>query len=170
MKININLAIVLISLFMVVLPTLILIVLKKHQKALKTTAIVFAVVYFVFLVIGTTFKFKINGNFVFIYAEFSHSWFSMKFLPYSFAIRNVLVNLVMMFPLGFLVYIFSNKNKFLKTILFAILLSVIIETYQFVLPISRTTELTDLLFNTLSGIISAVYCYFLTKLGVFIEK
>ena len=170
MKININLAIILISLLMVVLPTLLLIVLKKHQKALKTTAIVFAVVYFVMLFIGTTFKFKIIDDYVLVSADFSKEWFSMRFLPYSFAKRNMLVNLVMMFPVGFLVYIFSKKHRFIKTILLALILSFVIEFYQFMLPISRTTELTDLLFNGLSGIISASYCYFLTKLGFFIEK
>ena len=76
----------------------------------------------------------------------------------------------MMFPVGFLVYIFSKKHRFIKTILIALILSFVIEFYQFMLPISRTTELTDLLFNGLSGIISAIYCYFLTKLGFFIEK
>ena len=173
MRISINLTIILAILafiLMVVLPTVILIMLKKHKKALKITAIIFAVVYFILLFIGTTFKFKFKSDFVLINADFSGDWFSMRFLPYSFATRNVLINLAMMFPIGFLVYIFSNKNRFLKTILYAFLLSLFIEFYQFMLPISRTTELTDLLFNTLSGMISAIYCYFLTKLGFFIEK
>lgn len=169
MRININLAVILMILLMVALPTILLFALKKHQKALKITAIVLAVIYFILLFIGTTFKFKIKGGFVNISADFSYKWFSMRFLPYSFAVRNILINLAMMFPLGFLVYIFAKKHRFFKTILFAFLVSVLIEFYQFALPIARTTELTDLLFNTLSGIISAIYCYFLTKLGVFIE-
>jgi len=170
MRLNINLIIILAFILMVVLPTIILIMLKKHKKALKITAIFLAVVYFVLLFIGTTFKFKIKGDFVLINADFSHEWFSMRFLPYSFAPRNVFINLAMMFPVGFLVYIFSKNRRFLKTILFAFLLSIFIEFYQFLLPVSRTTEITDVLFNTLSGIISAVYCHFLTKLGFFVEK
>ena len=75
MKININLAIILISLLIVVLPTLRVIVLKKHQKALKITAVIMAVVYFILLFIGTTFKFKIIDDYVFVGADFSKEWF-----------------------------------------------------------------------------------------------
>jgi glycopeptide antibiotics resistance protein len=170
MKININFIIILSSILMVVLPTIILFAFKKHKKALKITAVIFAVVYFILLFIGTTFKFKVKGDFVFINADFSYDWFSMRFLPYSFSRRNIIINLAMFFPIGFLVYIFSKKHRFLKTIIFAFLLSLFVEFYQFALPVSRTTELTDVLFNTLSGIISSIYCYFLTKLGFFIEN
>ena len=63
----------------------------------------------------------------------------------------------MLFPIGFIVHVFCKNHKFLKTILYSFLISLFIENYQFILPISRTTELTDLLFNTLGGVLSAKF-------------
>lgn len=63
-----------------------------------------------------------------------------------------------------MVYIFSDKYNFVKCVFISFLVSLTIETYQFVLPITR---LTDLVFNTFSGVISGAYCALLKKLSVF---
>ena len=170
MRINILFACLMMFLLMVVLPTILLVVLKKHQRFLRVCTIILSIVYFIFLFVGTTAKVFIQGNEVVLYYNFSYEWFSMRFLPYSFAFRNIAVNLALFFPIGFIVYIFAKNRKFVKTIIFAFLLSILVEFYQFILPVGRTTELTDLLFNTLSGVISAGYCFLLQKIGLFVEK
>jgi len=76
----------------------------------------------------------------------------------------VLINLFMLFPIGFIVYVFSKDKPFLKTIIITLLVSLIIETLQFVLPIHRNTEILDIILNFLSGVISASYCHLLSKL------
>lgn len=152
---------------MLVLPTILVFVFKNRPKALKISAICLSILYFILLFIGTTFKVYIKKGNLVIYPNFTEDWFSMKFLLYSFRPTNLLVNLILLFPIGFIVFTFTKKHKFLKTILVAFLLSLFIELYQFILPVSRTTELTDLLFNTLSGVISACYCKLLQKFNCF---
>lgn len=156
--------ILLIVFLMLILPTILIVGLKQHQRALKICAIILSVIYFTLLFIGTTFKVYIENNNLVVYPDFTKEWFSLNFLFSNFSLTNILVNLALLFPIGFIVFVFANKHKFLKTILFSFLISVLIELYQFVLPVSRATELTDILFNTLSGVISAVYCYLLEKL------
>ena len=154
-------------LLMLMLPTILVLSLKNHPKTLKICAYILMIIYFVVLFIGTTFKFSLTQGNLKISADFSKNWFSLKFLLASFKPINLTINIILLFPVGFIVYYFANNRKFIKTILFTFLLSLIIELYQFVLPISRTTELTDLLFNTLGGCISAIYCEFLQKFGAF---
>ncbi len=151
----------------VVVPTILVFALKKHQKALKITSIVFFCVYFVCLFIGTTCDLEISADKIFISFNFTEPWFSIDFLFLDFSLDNMFVNLSMMFPLGFIVYVFAEKKPFVKTILFALCLSLFVEFYQFILPIYRNTEITDILFNTLSGVISATYCQILKMYGAF---
>ena len=150
---------------MIVLPTVLIFALKNKPKALKTCAIVLSVIYFSLLFIGTSFVVKIKNNNLVIYPDFSKEWLSMKFLTHNFSMTNILVNLILLFPLGFIVDVFAKDKKFLKTILLSFLISIFIELYQFVLPVPRTTELTDVLFNTLSGALSASYCFLIKKLN-----
>ena len=164
---NTKLVLIIAFLLMVVVPTILVFALKNHQKALKITTFIFACIYFVVLFIGTTCVLNIDSNTTKISFDFTKDWFSIDFLWFDFRLGNMFINLSMLFPLGFIVYVFANHKPFLKTILFAFLLSLLIELYQFVLPIYRNTELTDILFNTLSGVISATYCFVLSKFKAF---
>lgn len=151
----------------VIIPTILVFALKSHQKNLKITAIVFACVYFAILFIGTTCTLDISADNIYISFDFSEPWFSLDFLFLDFSLKNMFVNLSMMFPLGFIVYIFSKNHSFKKTILIALAISLCIEFYQFMLPIYRNTEITDIIFNTISGLISATYCEVLKMFGAF---
>ena len=150
-----------------ILPSILALCLKNHPKALKVCAICLTATYFVALFIGTTFKISLKKGALTIFADFTKKWFSMRFLLYSFKPVNLTINIALLFPLGFIVYYFAKKNKFLKTIYLSFILSLFIELYQFILPIARTTELTDVLFNTIGGILSALYCALLQKFGAF---
>ena len=152
---------------MIVIPTILVFVLKNHQKALKIIAIIFSVLYFACLFVGTTCTLDIDFKTVNIGFDFTEKWCSIDFLLADFGFGNMLVNLSMFLPLGFIVYTFSKNKPFIKTIIFALALSLFIELYQFILPIYRNTELTDPLFNTISGLVSAAYCTVLLKLGAF---
>lgn len=152
---------------MIALPTILLFALKNHQKALKICTIILMIIYFSLLFIGTSFSVTVKSGNLVIAPNFNKEWFSLNFVACNLSSTNILVNLALLLPTGFIVYIFAKKHRFLKTILFAFLLSLFIEFYQFVLPVSRATELTDIILNTLSGVISAIYCFILEKCGVF---
>ena len=164
---NTKLILIIAFLFMVVVPTTLVFALKNHQKVLKIITFIFACIYFFVLFIGTTCVLNIDSNLTTISFDFTKDWFSIDFLWFDFRLGNMLINLSMLFPLGFIVYAFSKHKPFFKTIIFAFAISLLIELYQFVLPIYRNTELTDILFNTLSGVISGVYCHILSKLKAF---
>ena len=164
MIINLKLAIIVTIFCMLFLPTILFILLKNKPKALKICAAVLFAVYLVFLFIATTASIILKNGNVCIAFNFDKEWFSLDFSWFGLTKINTLINLFLLFPVGFVVYTFSNKHQFLKTILFSLAISLIIETYQFVLPIHRNTEISDVFFNTLSGLISATYCKSLTFL------
>jgi glycopeptide antibiotics resistance protein len=152
---------------MVIAPIILVFALKNHQKALKIITTIFACGYFVCLFIGTTADINMTSSKTTIDFDFTKKWFNINFLLYDFDLDNILINLFMFFPIGFIVYVFADKKPFIKTIILALILSIIVELYQFILPINRYTELTDLIFNTTSGLISACVCKLLLKLKAF---
>lgn len=169
-SVNIYLGIAVAFMFCLIIPTILVFLLKKNEKALKITTIIFLSIYLILLFVGTTAELGYNGTTATFKIVFNKSWFSPSFMLFGTGSLNLLVNIFLLFPVGFVTFVFSKKYKFLKTILFAFALSLLIETYQIVLPIYRNTELGDIILNTISGVISAVYCTILTKLGAFNKK
>lgn len=166
MSINMYLAFALAFLFMVALPTIFVFAFKNKPKILKPIVLTMFAVYLCFLFIGTMTWFNKTGNTITLTFDFSTaSWFSSYFLWGSFGKLNILINISMFLPVGFVVFTFAKKHPFLKTILLAFVLSLTIELLQFILPIYRNTEVFDLFLNTTSGTISAVYCWVLLKLS-----
>ena len=166
-SVNIYLGASIAFMFCLIIPTILVFALKKHEKALKITTLVFLTLYLTLLFIGTTAELGYNGTTATFIVVFNKSWFTPSFMWFGTGILNLLVNIFLLFPVGFITFVFAKKHKFLKTILFAFALSIFIETYQMVLPIHRNTELGDVILNTISGAISAIYCFILSKLGAF---
>ena len=167
MTINLYFAIFLVVLLMLIIPTVLVVFLKKHQRILKVILLILFIAYIILLFIGTMSEISVSNNTLNISLNFSNEWFSSYFHWFDVSKTNVLINLFLLFPIGFVTYSFCKKRKFLKTVLLALFISIIIETLQFVLPVVRNTEPSDIIFNTLSGIISAGYCSLLTKFGAF---
>lgn len=75
--------------------------------------------------------------------------------------KDVIINLVMMTPLG--VFVWRYDRSFWKNLLFAFLfgfvLGVIIETSQFILPIPRTVQVQDAVFNGISSVIGMLFIH-----------
>ena len=171
MIINLNLAIILTIFCMLIFPTILFVVLKNKPRILKICTAVLFSFYVIFLFIGTTASISLKNNYLIINFYFNKPWLSLDFSWFGFSKTNTLINLFLLFPIGFVVYAFSSKKHFLKTILISLAISIIIELYQFVLPIHRNTELSDVIFNTISGLISATYCEVLTRVtNIFLNK
>ena len=170
MEINIFITGIMMFVLMVLVPPIILLFLQKHPKTIKIITIILAVIYAILLIIGTTARVYVSGTNLVIRYPNSADWFSMHFAVFNKGKANILVNLALLFPIGPVVYVFSKSHPFLKTVLISFAISLIIETYQFILPIFRTTELADLILNTISGTLSAIYCEILTKLNLFSFK
>ncbi len=72
-------------------------------------------------------------------------------------IRQVVLNVIMMIPFGFLLPITNKKINFKKIILYTFLFSLCIELLQPLINGVRSADVTDLITNTLGGIIGYVF-------------
>jgi len=154
MQIALWLAIILAFLFLILLPVLLLIF-NKNQKIFKILSILFAIFYFILLLIGITCTFNINPGYIEFYFDFSGISFGInKFTLYDFGIFNVLINLSMFLPLGAIIVSFKKSKFYLwQTVLISFTISFGIEFLQWILPVFRSVEFTDLIYNTISGVI-----------------
>lgn len=95
---------------------------------------------------------------------FNHPYIPMNLVPFSDVIygrgdfiRQVTLNIIMTIPFGFLFPLTKNeKYGFLKTVLYCFLLSLSIEILQPLISNVRSSDITDLITNTLGGIIGYI--------------
>lgn len=99
---------------------------------------------------------------------FNHPYISMNLDPFSDLmngrgdyIRQMTLNIIMMIPFGFLFPLIKN-NKLFKTILYTFLLSLCIELLQPLINGFRSSDITDLITNTIGGFIGYIF-YILFK-------
>lgn len=164
MIVNFTFAIIISVVFMVVLPA-VLIIFVKNRKHLQFCIKILSIAYFCILCVGVLSKIEFNGNTVLVTVETKSGWFDTnKFSFYSFGTFNILINLYMLLPVGAIGYVCFDENKFLKTTALAFLISLLIETMQFIFPVARSVEFTDIVYNTLSGMIGYLTFYLIGKL------
>lgn len=170
MEINVWIVISMIVGLELCLPTILCFVLKNNQKAFKITIACLSVVFFVLLFVGTTAEVTLKNNTIAVCYKTTGQWFDFGITFGNIDITNIFVNLFLLFPVGFIVFTFSDKNHFVKCTILALIISLIIETYQWVLPFPRSTEIIDILLNTASGIVGYAYSKLLLHLGAFKPK
>lgn len=150
------------------------IIFRNKPSLLKVITIILLVLYLICLTIltlVTNVSFSKNG--VDITLIQSAPWFSKKIL-WTFShlsLIDFLINIVMMYPLGYLIAILSKHNLackiILKTFAFSFLVSLCIESLQWTLPVLRNPTLSDIIFNSISGIIGSSCFIIIQK---FIDK
>ena len=133
----------------------------NQKRAVSVIAKVVLGIYMCCLVVLTLLtasSFSANG--LSIYKVTDAPWFGKDILL-TFANvskSDAITNLIMFYPMGYLISLLckgSTKTKFLKGFVISILASFIIEFLQFALPILRAPSLSDLIFNSLSGLVGA---------------
>lgn len=67
--------------------------------------------------------------------------------------RQILLNIIMTIPFGFLLPLSDNKYKFFKVVVLTFIFSLFIEILQPILTFNRVADVTDLITNTFGGII-----------------
>ena len=95
---------------------------------------------------------------------FNHSYVPMNLVPFidistgrGDFIRQVVLNIVMTIPFGFLLPLIKNKKiNLMKTILYTFLLSLGIEILQPLINDFRSSDITDLVTNIFGGIIGYI--------------
>lgn len=129
---------------------------EKYVLLIKT----FMYIYISFVLFFTLMPIVVSLPFI-----FNHPYIPMELTPFSDVIgergdfiRQVVLNVVMMIPFGFLYPLTQHKKRvFLKTILFTFLFSLCIELLQPLINGLRSSDITDLITNTIGGIMGYVF-------------
>ncbi len=153
--------------YIIALPLLLFLV--KNQKALKIIMVIFLVGYLVLLFLNTTSYMRVSKDGISIVVSIKGGWFDKKpilnILPYDF--DDFYKNIILGLPLGTCVVILK-QNKFWKCMIYAFFIgfgvSFGIEFIQYATPLYRFPQLSDLIFNTLSCMLGALYTFGLMKL------
>lgn len=154
---NTTIVIILASFCMFMLP-LLAIIFVKDTKKLRIITIVFLSLYLLVLLLGVWTRVQITKKVVNIYFDFSYGYFN-KTINWGFKnlkISDICLNLIMFIPIG-ISYAVLSKRSYLRFIIMSILIagsiSIIIELGQYILPIRRAVQLSDVVFNIISFII-----------------
>lgn len=157
MKISTVLVIVLVLIFYLILPLILWLTLDKNKYG-KIVVRIFLISFLIILFFAVTSVVNINKSYVEIIINFKNNWCSKAI---NFSLKSInkidfLINITMLLPIG-LAIVYCNKNNigilFLKLFIFGIIIGLSIETIQYILPVFRSVQLSDILLNTLSVII-----------------
>lgn len=164
MEVSINFCYWLFSILFAVCP-IILSVLYKKEKINKIMANLLLILYVFALILGVFSSAEKKGGSLIIDFDFSAGWasesISFKFLKNKKF--DTVVNLVLLFPVGVILSLFMfYKNKPIKAQISWLFLTglcggLFIETMQFVLPIARAIQLSDVIYNMLSCVLGGLY-------------
>ena len=144
----------------VILPVVLKIFFADTKICKILTWIIF--IFFVIIILCLTLGKVSVDKIVSIYFETSGGWCEKHIYWFDkFEWKDAIINLVMMTPVG--VFIWNNERSFWKNIVFALLLGaslgLLIESLQFILPIARTVQVQDVLFNGISSAIGAIFIH-----------
>lgn len=122
------------------------------------------IIYLIILCIGVFSEIEITKQSIIFNFEININYcFNVdKFLLWGFGLSNILINITMFIPFGMFIY-YITKQRFWLTILIGFLSSLAIEFLQLALPIIRNAELFDIIANTISCAIGAIYCLVIIK-------
>lgn len=127
---------------------------KKGKDVLLANTLMYVylsfVLYFTLMPIITSLPFILNHQYIpmnlepFVDVTYSRGDF----------IRQIILNIIMTIPFGYLFPLVSKKEpSLIRTVLFTFLLSLSIEIIQPLLSISRSSDITDIINNVIGGVI-----------------
>ena len=162
MKLNTTLVIILVAIFYLVLPFLIMLI--KNKKTQRVLSIVSLCIFIAFLVVGTLGKIDISKTTTTITFEKFGNWFD-KNINLSFenlTKQDIIINLLMLIPIGtFTCYCFENSKiwkKIFISLTIGFICGMLIEFCQFMFPVPRSIQLSDVVFNAISVLFGALIC------------
>lgn len=116
-------------------------------------SVILLILYLITLTIGVWAEVKIKNGRVLI--TFDYGFSQQKTISWGFSgikLLDILINLGMLVPLGVIFSVNCRKTVFCKQIiglLIGLAIGTVIEVGQFLLPVERTPQLSDVLFNLL---------------------
>ena len=115
-----------------------------------------------------TFSVKFNSREVTIIFEYTGKAFgkSINWDLFSVGVLDKLINIAMLFPVGAIVVAYKHKNfksVFTTSIMVGLILGFMLETLQFCLPVNRSVQFSDVIYNAISVVIGTMYYYLIYK-------
>ena len=145
----------LIILIVGIVATTLFVLFVNNKKILKLVATIVFVIYLSMLVVGV---FSNDSNLSKISFEATQKWASKQidWSPMPNKISDFFINIIMLIPIGLYLGIMCKK-PLIKSIVIGFCVGFFIEFMQFVLPISRSPQLSDMLLNGLSSVLGCLY-------------
>ncbi len=172
LKIPTTIAIIIAAVCVIVVPTVLLLAIKSDKKIKVITYIAISL-FFVVLACGVLGKISIGKDVVSVSFDFSNYW-ADKAIHWDFNIdkTDLLLNIFMLIPIGaFSVVRLKNKKlSILFGLILGLLTGFVIESVQYILPVYRSVQLSDIVLNGISGLIGAIYYYLVYLLRQKIHK
>ena len=171
MKIPILFVIITIVLFYIILPLLIW-VCARRTKLGKVIVILCSVLFGIVLFFGITSKVTIADSYVIVDVDYTCKWFNTEINLNLFDMDKIdfFINITMLIPIGLVVVYFSKRKPFSKLLILTIVglvMGLTLECLQFVLPVYRSVQLSDVILNTISvflgGCLGIAYDFILNK-------
>ena len=133
----------------------------KNERCVKIITWTLLGVYLVILIIGVWARVVITPKSVKITFDYSYGFFNKPInLTFSnLRLFDIMVNLVLLMPIGMSYAILKKEkviNLLIKSLVIGLVLGIVIEAGQFLLPVRRSIQLSDVLFNMVSMILGAL--------------
>ena len=160
MKISILIVVIAFVLFYIVLP-LIIYLLARKTKVGKIIVVICSVLFGIVLFFGITSRVSIADKIVVIDFDYTNKWFNKTINFNIFDIDKIdfIINISMLVPIGLVVIYFNKRkllNKLLMLTLIGLMIGLALETLQYILPVYRTVQLSDIILNIFSVVIGGV--------------
>ncbi len=133
-----------------ILPPIFISTLKA--KPLKTITVVLLLVYCVVLLIGVWGKLDLGWDTCYVTFDWTHEWCAktIRWDIQSITSFDLIINLIMLIPVGIALYVLLPKHQLLLSLPIGLIIGILIECSQFVLPVYRSVQLSDALLNMIS--------------------
>lgn len=157
-SLNLEFAFLIAFIFIFVIPILLMLINNR---------LIFGIYFFIFilsLLMGVLLDISIKDHICHFSILITTTWFSNSPIIANFDTFGIIINLLLLFPLGFILPLIIPKITFNKVIIFGTSTSIVIEILQFILPIIRYPELLDVLNNTISVILGYLYYLLIFKI------
>lgn len=169
MQFNIVFPLLIFCFFYLIVPTVV-ILFVRHERLIKKISTSMFIVFLAVLVICVLANIKITGNLVTVDFHDSGKWFNGD-ISFSFSglhYTDIFINLTMLLPLGAVVAVSIDESGikgFVKTIKACLItgfaFGFFIEVLQFCMPVDRNIQLSDVVFNTISVVLSGMFFYYI---------
>lgn len=167
-SVSTTLAIILTVFCFIVLPVVLMLCIK-NVKVLTIITCVMTIIFVGGLCVCVFATVSIGKDVVTIQFVNNGRWCAKTINFFSILQKNdILINLCMLFPLGaFFVVLAQQSNlkfQLLWSLLAGLAVGLFIETWQFILPVNRSVQLSDAVFNAISVFIGATWYWLIWQI------